>query len=158
MLTDKEILEPIRDWILTYPFTVPIGRIEIDYGQVDRSDRRGEGNALSLTSRLKITERKNTWGVITETWRVNFAVIIRRDANDNEIRREVSEFILRFIQWVNDENRKRGRAGENPLLPHFSDTKEETISADGGGATATLDGGRLEYQILLHADYQIVYK
>ena len=155
MLTDKEIMEPIKAFLLAYPFTAPLNSIDIDYGQVDRSDHKGEGNALRFASRLKIAERKNVWGVITETWRINFTLAMRRYTNDNNSRREISEFILRFIQWVNDENRKRGKPDENPLLPHFSDTDEETISADGGGQTATLDPTRDEFQIALHLDFQI---
>ena len=128
--------------------------MSIDYGQIDRSDRGGEGNALSLTGRMKTGERKSVTGRVTETWRVNFSITMWRDTNDNELRRMIGEFILQFIQWVNEENRKRGKPDENPGLPHFSDTEHESISADGGGPTAILDGGRTEFQILLHLEFQ----
>ena len=154
MLTDKEIMEPIREWLLTYPYSAPFGSLEIDHGQIDHSDRHGEGNALRLVSRLKINERKNTWGTVTETWRINFVLTMWRDSNDNDLRREISEFILQFIQWVNDENRKRGKPDANLLLPRFSDTEQEVISADGGGQTATLTTGRDEFAIALHLDFQ----
>ena len=160
MLTDKQILEPIRDFLMTYPYTTPVGEIEIDYGQVEQtgSDASGEGNALRLTGRIKTREQKSVTGVVTETWRINFALVMRRDTNDNNLRKEISEFILQFIEWVNASNRKRGKEDANPKLPAFSDTEKETISADGGGQTAMLPSGRDEFQIALHLEYQKQYR
>ena len=160
MLTDKQILEPTRDFLMTYPYTTPVGEIDIDYGQVEQtgSDASGEGNALRLIGRIKIRERKSVTGVVTETWRINFALVMRRDTNDNNLRMEISEFILQFIEWVNSENRKRGKTGANPKLPQFSDTERETISADGGGQTAMLPSGRDEFQVALHLDFQTQYR
>lgn len=156
VLTDKEYLEPIRDFLMTYPHTTPINKIDIDYGQVDEtgSDSEGEGNALRLISRIKVRERKSVLGRITETWRINFALSMRRYINDGEQRRDIDEFILQFIQWVTDENRKRGTKDVNPKLPQFSDTEYETISADGGGMTSMLPNERAGYQIALHIDFQ----
>ena len=157
MLTDKEILEPLRDWILSYPYTTPVLEIGIDYGTVDRSDRQGEGNALQLSGRMRLKEQKTVTGRVVETWRINFAIVIWRDTNDPELHRQISEFILQFISWVSDEQRKRNKPTRNQLLPTFSDTDYEVLLADGGGATALLDVGRTEFQIGLHLDYQIVY-
>jgi len=156
MLTDKQILEPTRDFLLSYPYTTPLNEIAIDYGQVEQSgsDKQGEGNALRLTSRLRVGERKTVTGRKIVTWRINMALVIWRDSNANELRREIAEFILQFIEWVNIENGKRGKPEQSPRLPVFSDTDYEVISADGGGQTATLPQERSEYQIALHLDYQ----
>jgi len=161
-LTDKEMLEPLRDFLLTYPYKSPTLQISIDYGKVEKtgSNRAGEGNALRLVSRVDLTPRprKNVLGRLKlppyKTERINFVLAMKRDANDGDIRREVSEFILQFIQWVNVENSKRGTMKENPKLPHFSDTAYETLSADGGGQVQTLPNERAEFQIALHIDLQ----
>jgi len=153
MITDKAILKPVRAFLMTYPYKTPYNDIQIDYGQVDRSDTSGEGNALRLTNRVKVRERKSVTGRITQTWRVNFSIVMWRDTNDNEIRCEISEYVLQLIEWVDSENRKRGTNEANPLLPMFSDTEKEKISADGGGATATLPNGRTEFQVFLHIEF-----
>jgi len=158
MLTNQEILEPLRDFLLTYPYTTPVQSIAIDYGQVEKSDDAGEGNALTLVSRLRLRESKTVTGRVIETWRFNFALIIWRDTNDNELRREISEFIIQLISWVNDENRKRGRSYQNPALPTFSDTEVESLNADGGGLVRILPAdNRSEFRVALHIDFQKLY-
>ena len=81
-----------------------------------------------------------------------------RHTNDNEFRRDISNFINRLMNWVNDENMKRFTINMNPMLPNFSMTETETISADGGIRTAIIDNIRSEFSIQLHNDYQIIYE
>jgi len=155
-LTEKQILEPVRAFLLTYPYKTPVKDIAIDHGKVDQSDRSGEGNALRLTGRTRIGVKRSITGKVTTTWRVNLSLVMWRDTNANEFIRDIGEFILNFMQWVNDENAKRGTSKQSEMLPCFSDTDKEIISADGGGQTAMLPEERREYQIALHLDYQTV--
>jgi len=165
-MTDFEFLTDVRAFLLTYPYLAPYQDLLIDYEQIiemQNSDRFGAGAALLLAGDSIVSKIENK-NVIGETMkpvihnkRINFALIMWRDSNDDEFRRDIGNSLTQLIKWVNDENYKRGTPDENPKLPKFSMTDIESISATGGIPTAVLDRGRREYQISIHCDYQIVY-
>jgi hypothetical protein len=158
MLTDKQILEPVREFLLTYPYTTPVKNIAIDHGEIEKtgSDSSGEGNALRLVGRTRYGEKKSITGKVTTTWRISFSLVMWRDSNASNFRRDVGEFGLQFVQWVEDENAKRGTKDQSKVLPRFSDTENERISAVYNGQTATLPKERSQYQIAIHLDFQTV--
>ncbi|MCL2096933.1 MAG: hypothetical protein FWH10_08530 [Oscillospiraceae bacterium] len=143
MITNKEIMPIIRDWILSYPYETPYRDISIEFGEIGIPAAIGDRNALRLNGRTKINERKWLAGGGITTWRINFAIIAWRNTNDPEIWRDILEFINRFIAWVDEEEHKRDTPEQNPLLPQLSDpgTYLEKISANDGSPYEILTSG-----------------
>ena len=160
MFTEYEYLSAVREFLLAYPYSAPYDAILIDHEQIVQSrgsDKQGAGAALMLTGDTIISTRRNVIGREIHNKRVNFALVLWRATNDDELRRDIANALTRLIGWVNAENAKRKTKEANPALPKFSMTDTETISATGGIKTMILDGGRSEYQVQIHCDYQIVY-
>ena len=160
MFVEFEYLSAVRDFLLQYPYPAPWNEILIDHGAIverQGSDRWGEGAALISNGDILVSRRRSVTGRETQRKRTNFSLIMWRATNDDEFRRDIANFINRFINWVNEENIKRGTISQNPYLPILSMTDFENISADGGIRTAQIDGQRSEFSIQIHSDYEIVF-
>jgi len=159
-MTEYEYLSAVRSFLLTYPYPAPYDIIQVDHEAIIQgrgSDRNSAGAALMLTGDTIISRRRSVTGRETHTKRINFALVMWRATNDDEFRRDIANSLTRLIGWINSENAKRKTPDANSSLPKFSMTATETISATGGMRTMILEGGRSEYQIQIHCDYQIVY-
>jgi len=161
MFTEFEYLSAIRDFLLTYPYGAPYDELLIDYSQITEmqgSDRWRNGAAIIHIGDIAISRTANVIGGETHNRRINFSLVMWRETNDNIFRRDVSHFINKLMNWINDENMKRHTSEVNLKLPKFSMTDIETISADGGVRTAKIDDTRSEFTIQIHVDYQIEYE
>ena len=160
MFTDHEYLSAVRDFLLTYPHPAPYDGLLIDHEQIierQKSDNMSAGAALMFSGDQIISRKRNVKGKETHTKRTNFALVLWRTTNDDEFRRDIANALTRLINWINEENAKRNTLAANPKLPRFSMTDNESITATGGNRTAILPGGRSEYQVQIHCDYQLVY-
>ena len=156
MKATHECLTAMREFLLTMPFAAPYEDLDtIDYGEVAAGS--GEGSAIALAGDQTVSRKRSVTGRETHRKRTNFILILWREANDNEFRRDIANSLIRTIGWINEEDAKRGTPDANPALPRFSMTGYEALSADGGVKTVMLDKTRAEFQIQIHADYEITY-
>ena len=167
-MTEFEYLSAMREFLLTCPYPAPVDldyilldQSGIEYGEITEgqgSDRFGSGTAIVLIGDQVINRRRNVWGNETHLKRVNFQVIFWRSTQENEFRRNIANFLSRFINWVNEENAKRRTPAANPMLPHFSMTDVEELTADGGIRSAVIEQGqRSEFMVQLHINYELTY-
>lgn len=161
-MTEFEYLPAMRDLLLQFPYPTPYDQLLIDHGQITErqlSDRWGAGAALVSTGVSTTTKRRTVTGRETHRRRANFSLIMWRATNDDEFRRDISNTLNQIINWLNEQNALRGRPGQLPELPTFSNTdfRNEVISADGGIRTAQIDGERSEFSIGLHVDFTWMY-
>ena len=160
MFTEYEYLEKLRDFLLTYHYPAPYDDLAIDYGKIMEqrgADKDSRGAALVNAGDIITSTDTDILGGVILNKRINYSLIMWRDTDDNEFRLEISNFINRFINWINEQNALRNTPIKNPALPVFSNTDEleETISADGGIQTAQIDKTRSEFSIGIHIDYKI---
>ena len=157
---DYEYLTAVREFLLTYPHELPYKRLEIDHElivELQGSDSGNAGAALISGGISTINILTNVRGKKIYNNRINFSLAMWREANDDEFRRDFTNSMNRLINWVKEENAKRGTPQENSALPHFSTTNSETISADGGVKIAMIGATRAEYHIQMHVDFQRFY-
>lgn len=155
---EKQFMQPIRDFLVSYPAWQPYGYLEIDYMKIDPSTF-GPSSSVAFSGNNRIDKRKNVigYGILNE--QANFILTIRRFTNDNELRRDIGDFIFNYIRWINYENEMRGTPEENPLLPHFSDTEQEQITANGGMEMGPVENqaGVDDFSLQIQLSYQTIY-
>ena len=158
-------ISDVHSFLTTYPHDVPFaagfGTFEV-LQYVDFDSVMGtmvEGNVIGLAGDNLIRRTKTVSGRVTEVKLTNFAIIIRRLTNIDELRRDTAVFVKELIEWVNDENRKRKTPDENPKLPKFGNTNNESMTATGGYKTGVhLDSGQpfADFIVQLHFDYELM--
>lgn len=154
-----EFMKPLRDFLMSYPGLNAGESLSIDYLAIDPSNPgRPQGEALSFVGSSIVRRQRDVCGDTTLSEQANLMLILRRYTQENEYRRDIGDFLFNYTRWVNYEQGQRGTPDESPLLPHFSDTNQEVIRADGGMMTATeVEPGIDEFRIQLHLEYQTEY-
>jgi len=155
-----DFMTPLREFLVQYPNLRPGERLEITYMDIDPSNpNRPEGEAFAFVGSSINLEVADILDTTTASEQSNFVLILRRYTQDNEFRRDVGNFLINYIRWINFEQSRRGKIGEHPLLPKFGMTLNEKISANGGVQTGVgIEIGVDEFQIQLQCQYQTVYQ
>ncbi|MCL2391987.1 MAG: hypothetical protein FWC66_05185 [Oscillospiraceae bacterium] len=160
MITEFEYISAVKSFLESYPYALPYKGLIADYEQLtehQNSDKDGAGAALRFAGDRIVLRRKNVLGQHVNTKTASFALVLYRLANDDVFGRDTVNSLTRLINWVNDQNALRGTVDRNPMLPRFSMTNHEVISASGGAQTAILPDGRNEYQVQIVAEYQLTH-
>lgn len=160
MFNEIDFMTPLREFLVEYPALKPGDSLEINYMDVDlRLQQRSEGGALAFVGSTVVNEQNDILGNSIHTEQTNFILILRRHTTDNELRRDMGNFLMNYIRWINYEQTRRGTSKAHPKLPKFSMTHEEKIRANGGIQTGVeLKPGVDEYQIQIQCLYQTVYE
>ena len=156
----------VHNFIISYPHDVPTagGFRALDVlNYVDFDTVMGnvlENDALVPAGMEQIGKTKKVaTGRAFEYWRVNFAVIMRRETGIDEFRRATAEFMTEFTNWANGENRRRDTPNENPILPKFGNTKNENMSVGGGYRTKMIESQGVhfgEFTIFLGFNFELM--
>lgn len=153
-----DFMTPLREFLAAPSFLAPYERLTIDYMQIDPSNP-SEGSAMAVAGMTRPIVERDILGNSVVTESLNLILTMRRHTNDDELRRDIGNFIINFILWVHHENELRGTADQNPNLPKFSDTQTESISASGGMAIGgTAETNLDEFQLQVHITYQKLYE
>ena len=153
IVTDTRIIA-MRDFLMTVPSS-PWGElIAMNYVDIEGT---WTGDAIVPAGESVIRRRGDIIGNEIHECRTSYAIIMRRNTNTDFDRSNIVNFQTFFINWVNNEQYKRNTPAANPLLPRFSMTQNERISADGGIRTAVLEGNMAEFSIQIHSDYELKY-
>lgn len=154
-----DFMTPLKDFLQQPSFLEPGETLTIDYMQIDPTSPAGAGNSMAIAGMARPSEDRDVLGntVLTET--LNLIFTMRRYSNDNELRRDIGNFIVNYIRWINHEQQLRGTAEQNPLLPKFSNTSFESLSASGGIAVGgTVETNIDEFQVQIHLTYQTEFE
>jgi len=153
-------IEQIHAFLLSCP--VPVWQGEcidiLDTIDIDPA-RETSGNMIIPVGENIVTRQTNVRDeLVFLRKRANYNLIFRRPAELDDERFYIAVALPRFLDWINKSDSDRNTPNANPLLPKFSDTSYEIMSANGGYPSLALEisGIRLrEYLISLHFDFDI---
>lgn len=158
---DKDFMTPLRKFLENPPFLQSWERLEINYLQIDPQAPAGDGNAMALAGMPRPERYEYVAGEIILRERMNLVLIIQRFTNDESLRKDIGNFIINYIRWLQYEQEQRGTSRQNPLLPMFSQTRNEEIAASGGMGMGQVTIGTQsvdEFQIQIHLMFESIFE
>ena len=162
--TPKPFMRDIRAFIADiavdmYPQDIPVD-VRVDYQMIDPDGAMSpQGIAVAQVGLDTPNRSIDVLGGIVITRQANFMVIIRRQMAENDWRRETGDFLQNMANRIEYENALRGTPEEHPLLPHFSETRNEEIRCTGGMETMNeVEPGIVENALNVMLIYDLVFE
>ena len=151
----KDVIKPVMDFVKTCPF---LDKYHIDLtpaGVQKMVTAMPDGSALDYMGSVVVSDKYDIHRNRYVARQANFYLWLLRKSNHDLYRREVSDFLYNFEQWVEF-------CQSHGTTPKLSDTEEgkyeETMTADNGNYFSEWEDGESSlYLIQLHITYYNEY-
>lgn len=151
-----DFMTPMKEFLQSYPLLKPWEQLTVDYMQIDPQSPIGDSNAMAIAGMPRPSYNKDIPGTMILHQEINWIFTMRRWTNDNELRRDIGNFIANFNYWINKCQMLRRMGRYIPLLPSFGNNENEYIEAAGGmGMGSTVDPNVDEFQISIHIAFEL---
>lgn len=150
-----DFMTPMRNLLENPPFLEEWETLKVDYMQIDPQAPIGTGNAVAIAGMPRPVFVEDVQGNVLLRQEINWIFTMRRFTNDNELRKDIGNFIANFNLWINTLQAQRNMDIDIPEIPKFGDTDNEEIIASGGmGMGATQEPNVDEFQIQIHIMFE----
>ena len=137
-------LQKIRDWLKTYPGTLPVQNLRVDY-----ISARSDDGSIEPSGLIEVSRTKDVLGNVTVENQLNFALYftLLKAPDEDDGATENADLLLDLQRWVQEQAILR-------LAPTFGDDPDlETIKAQNGALLFTDEEGIGIYTVQLSVNY-----
>lgn len=152
----RDIITPILEFIKSCPFLADYN-IDISNMGVQKIDSSGsDGSAIEYLGSIQVSDIDDIIGSYSSERQANFNVMLVRNSEHEFYRKEISEFLWNFEQWIE-------YCQFNGLTPKISEDpdaqRREVMFADNGMFYSDWEeNGSSLYIIQLHIKYFNIYE
>lgn len=142
-------LEKVRNWLSTYPGTIPVREMRVDYYAPNP-----DNGSIDPSGLVEISRKKDILGNVTEEIQLNFALyfVLIKSPEDDSIATDNAALLMDLQRWIQEQSIRK-------LAPTFGDVPEkESIRAQNGALYAASPEGVGIYTVQLSINFTKIYE
>ena len=142
-------LEKIRQWLATYPGTIPVQGMKVDYFSPNP-----DNGSIDPSGLVEVSRTEDILGNVTVENQYNFALyfVLLKSPGDDAGATDNAALLMDFQRWVQEQSIRK-------MVPVFGDKPEkETVKAQNGALYAADEEGTAIYMVQLSINFIKYYE
>ena len=142
-------LEKIRNWLSTYPGSIPVREMRVDYYAPNP-----DNGSIDPSGLVEIFRKEDILGNVTVENQLNFALyfVLVKSPDDDSIATDNAALMMDLQKWIQEQSIRK-------LTPVFGDVPaQESIKAQNGALYAASKEGVGIYTVQLSINFTKIYE